>query len=133
MSWLPVTFRAVPLAFIEICIRKTKRIVFEKVNIEVAEKVDDAFGPRTVRADQYHTALGAPEPETQFETPNAVFSPPSSPRTFSFYSTLQRVELRLPFPSLDNGTLVDQQLTFLVVNPYSGKILEFRHHRPIQG
>ncbi|GBL78255.1 hypothetical protein AVEN_42805-1 [Araneus ventricosus] len=37
------------------------------------------------------------------------------------------------FPSLDNGTLVDQQFTFLVVNPYSGKVLEFRHHRPIQG
>ncbi|GBM32689.1 hypothetical protein AVEN_223471-1 [Araneus ventricosus] len=29
--------------------------------------------------------------------------------------------------------LVDQKLTFLVVNPYSGKVLEFRHHRPIQG
>ncbi|GBO01476.1 hypothetical protein AVEN_222619-1 [Araneus ventricosus] len=57
---------------------------------------------------------------------------PSSP-TFSFYSTLQGVELRLPFPTLDNGTLVDQQLTFLVVNPYSGKVLEFRYHRPIQG
>ncbi|GBN97682.1 hypothetical protein AVEN_40047-1 [Araneus ventricosus] len=61
------------------------------------------------------------------------FLPPSSPRTFSFYSLLQGVELRLPFPSLDNGTLVDQQLTFLVVNPYYGKVLEFRHHRPIQG
>ncbi|GBM35811.1 hypothetical protein AVEN_142847-1, partial [Araneus ventricosus] len=35
------------------------------------------------------------------------------------------VELRLPFPSLDNGTLVDQQLTFLAVNPDYGKVLEF--------
>ncbi|GBN83220.1 hypothetical protein AVEN_226773-1 [Araneus ventricosus] len=42
------------------------------------------------------------------------------------------VEIRLPFPSLDNGTLVDHQLTFLVVNPYSEKVLEFRHHRPIR-
>ncbi|GBL92176.1 hypothetical protein AVEN_91517-1 [Araneus ventricosus] len=53
------------------------------------------------------------------------FSPPSFPRTFSSYSSLQGVELRLPFPTLDNGTLVDQQLTFLVVNPYYGKVLEF--------
>ncbi|GBL83897.1 hypothetical protein AVEN_145778-1 [Araneus ventricosus] len=86
-----------------------------------------------IRADQYHTALfGAPEPETQFETPNAVF-PLSLSSNISFYSPLQGVELRLLFPSLDNGTLVGQQLTFLVVNPYSGKVLEFRHHRPIQG
>ncbi|GBM11024.1 hypothetical protein AVEN_1353-1 [Araneus ventricosus] len=34
------------------------------------------------------------------------------------------VKLHLPFPTLDNGTLVDQQLTFLVVNPDYGKILE---------
>ncbi|GBL80392.1 hypothetical protein AVEN_9265-1 [Araneus ventricosus] len=53
------------------------------------------------------------------------FSPPSFPRTFSFYSLLEGVELRLPFPTLDNGTLVDQQFTFLVVNPYYGKVLEF--------
>ncbi|GBM89696.1 hypothetical protein AVEN_173210-1 [Araneus ventricosus] len=53
------------------------------------------------------------------------FSPPSFPRTFSFYSPLQGVELRLPFPTLGNGTLVDQQLTFLVVNPDYGKVLEF--------
>ncbi|GBM89302.1 hypothetical protein AVEN_88467-1 [Araneus ventricosus] len=65
-----------------------------------------------------HTALfGPPEPETSFETLLIRFSPPSFPRTFSFYSPLQGVELRLPFPTLDNGTLVDQQLTFLVVNP----------------
>ncbi|GBM76522.1 hypothetical protein AVEN_102304-1 [Araneus ventricosus] len=53
------------------------------------------------------------------------FSPSSFPRTFSFYSPLQGVELRLPFPTLDHGTLVDQQLTFLVVNPDYGKVLEF--------
>ncbi|GBN47144.1 hypothetical protein AVEN_91084-1, partial [Araneus ventricosus] len=29
--------------------------------------------------------------------------------------------------------LVDQQLTFLVVNPYYGKVFECRHHRSIQG
>ncbi|GBN88484.1 hypothetical protein AVEN_140986-1 [Araneus ventricosus] len=28
--------------------------------------------------------------------------------------------------------LVDQQLTFRMVTSYSGKLLEFRHHRPIQ-
>ncbi|GBL96728.1 hypothetical protein AVEN_111863-1 [Araneus ventricosus] len=53
-----------------------------------------------------HTALfGAPEPETQFETPNP-FLPPfvllSS--NIQFYSPLQGVELRLPFTTLDNGT-----------------------------
>ncbi|GBN92877.1 hypothetical protein AVEN_44433-1 [Araneus ventricosus] len=35
------------------------------------------------------------------------------------------VKLHLPFPTLDKGTLVDQQLTFLVVNPDYGKVLEF--------
>ncbi|GBN51730.1 hypothetical protein AVEN_82187-1 [Araneus ventricosus] len=35
------------------------------------------------------------------------------------------VKLHPPFPTLDNGTLVDQQLTFLVVNPDYGKVLEF--------
>ncbi|GBN58993.1 hypothetical protein AVEN_223182-1, partial [Araneus ventricosus] len=34
-------------------------------------------------------------------------------------------KLHLPFPTLDNGTLVYQQLTFLVVNPDYGKVLEF--------
>ncbi|GBN76333.1 hypothetical protein AVEN_237800-1 [Araneus ventricosus] len=57
------------------------------------------------------------------------FSPPFSPRTSRFYSPLQGVDevvkLHLPFPTLDNGTLVDQQLTFLVVNPDYGKVLEF--------
>ncbi|GBO41066.1 hypothetical protein AVEN_68249-1 [Araneus ventricosus] len=51
------------------------------------------------------------------------FSLRSLSSNISFYSSLQGVELRLPFPTLDNGTLVDQQLTFLVVNPNSGKIL----------
>ncbi|GBM25432.1 hypothetical protein AVEN_245836-1 [Araneus ventricosus] len=76
-----------------------------------------------------HTAFfGPPEPETSFETPNPFLSP-FFPRTFSFYSPLQGVDevvkLHLPFPTLDNGTLVDQQLTFLVVNPDYGKVLEF--------
>ncbi|GBM92385.1 hypothetical protein AVEN_213224-1 [Araneus ventricosus] len=57
------------------------------------------------------------------------FSPPFSPRTFRFYSPLQGVDevvkLHLPFPTLENGTLVDHQLTFLVVNPDYGKVLEF--------
>ncbi|GBM30349.1 hypothetical protein AVEN_21468-1 [Araneus ventricosus] len=57
-----------------------------------------------------HTAFfGTPEPEKQFETPNP-FSPPRLSSNISFYSLLQGVELRLSFPSLDNGTLVDQQL-----------------------
>ncbi|GBO10057.1 hypothetical protein AVEN_199429-1 [Araneus ventricosus] len=56
-----------------------------------------------------HTALfDPPEPETSFETPNSILSRLSS--NISFYSPLQGVELRLSFPSLDNGTLVDQQL-----------------------
>ncbi|GBM07145.1 hypothetical protein AVEN_15402-1 [Araneus ventricosus] len=37
----------------------------------------------------------------------------------------EMVKQHLPFPTLDNGTLVDQQLTFLVVNPDYGKVLEF--------
>ncbi|GBM34821.1 hypothetical protein AVEN_208028-1 [Araneus ventricosus] len=68
----------------------------------------------SIRAD--HTALfGAPEPETPFETPNAVSpSVPLSPRTFSFYPLLQGVELRLPLLHWIRIVLVDQQLTFLV-------------------
>ncbi|GBM97107.1 hypothetical protein AVEN_72606-1 [Araneus ventricosus] len=53
-----------------------------------------------------HTALfGAPEPETQFETPNP-FLPPSvrSLLEHSVLIALQGVELRLPFTTLDNGT-----------------------------
>ncbi|GBL84037.1 hypothetical protein AVEN_129273-1 [Araneus ventricosus] len=64
---------------------------------------------RDFQSDQYHTALfGTPEPEKQFETPNPFLSRLSS--NISVYSLLQGVELRLSFPSLDNGTLVDQQL-----------------------
>ncbi|GBL92348.1 hypothetical protein AVEN_35876-1 [Araneus ventricosus] len=76
-----------------------------------------------------HTALfGPPEPETSFETPNP-FPSPVLPLNIQFLFTLDGVDevvkLHLPFPTLDNGTLVDQQLTFLVVNPYYGKVLEF--------
>ncbi|GBM46106.1 hypothetical protein AVEN_236124-1 [Araneus ventricosus] len=39
----------------------------------------------SIRADQYDTALfGAPEPETQFETPNPFLPPVLSPRTSVF-------------------------------------------------
>ncbi|GBM41309.1 hypothetical protein AVEN_241470-1 [Araneus ventricosus] len=43
----------------------------------------------------------------------------------SLCSVGEVVKLHLPFPTLDNGTLVDQQLTFLVVSPDYGKVLEF--------
>ncbi|GBM83190.1 hypothetical protein AVEN_95048-1 [Araneus ventricosus] len=61
-----------------------------------------------------HTALfGPPEPETSFETPHPILSARLS-SNISFYSLLQGVDevvkLHLSFPSLDNGTLVDQQL-----------------------
>ncbi|GBL79276.1 hypothetical protein AVEN_92492-1 [Araneus ventricosus] len=61
-----------------------------------------------------HTAFfGPPEPETSFETPHPILSARLS-SNISFYSLLQRVDevvkLHLSFPSLDNGTLVDQQL-----------------------
>ncbi|GBN85910.1 hypothetical protein AVEN_220698-1 [Araneus ventricosus] len=53
--------------------------------------------------------FGTPEPETSFETPHPILSP-----NISFYSLLQGVDevvkLHLSFPSLDNGTLIDQQL-----------------------
>ncbi|GBM15749.1 hypothetical protein AVEN_262916-1 [Araneus ventricosus] len=68
----------------------------------------------SVRADQYHTALfGPPEPETSFETPHPILSARLS-SNISFYSLFQGVDEvvkpHLSFPSLDNGTLVDQQL-----------------------
>ncbi|GBM47963.1 hypothetical protein AVEN_184660-1 [Araneus ventricosus] len=61
-----------------------------------------------------HTAFfGTPEPETSFETPHPILSARLS-SNISFYSLLQWVDevvkLHLSFPSLDNGTLVDQQL-----------------------
>ncbi|GBM14725.1 hypothetical protein AVEN_73818-1 [Araneus ventricosus] len=60
-----------------------------------------------------HTAFfGIPEPETSFEAPHPFLSP--SLLEHEFYSLLQGVDevvkLHLSFPSLDNGTLVDQQL-----------------------
>ncbi|GBM31231.1 hypothetical protein AVEN_193359-1 [Araneus ventricosus] len=60
-----------------------------------------------------HTAFfGPPEPETSFETPNPF--PSARLLEHQFYSLLQGVDevvkLHLSFPSLDNGTLVDQQL-----------------------
>ncbi|GBN47690.1 hypothetical protein AVEN_172269-1 [Araneus ventricosus] len=67
-----------------------------------------------------HTAFfGTPEPELVPESSkkkqNSFFSP-----FLSFYSLLQGVDEvvkpLLSFPSLDNRTLVDQQLTFRVVH-----------------
>ncbi|GBM14091.1 hypothetical protein AVEN_79707-1 [Araneus ventricosus] len=79
-----------------------------------------------------HTAFsGTPEPELVRESSKKIQNP-----ILSFYSLLQGVDEvvkpLLSFPSLDNRTLVDQQLTFRMVTSYSGKLLEFRHHRPIQ-
>ncbi|GBL78021.1 hypothetical protein AVEN_83495-1 [Araneus ventricosus] len=79
-----------------------------------------------------HTAFsGTPEPETRSRVLIPSFSP-----FISFYSLLHGVDEvvkpLLSFPSLDNRPLVDQQLTFRVVTSISGKVLEFRHHRPIQ-
>ncbi|GBM17383.1 hypothetical protein AVEN_13258-1 [Araneus ventricosus] len=61
-----------------------------------------------------HTALfGPPEPETSFETPNPFLSA-VLPSNIQFLFTPEGVgevaKLHLPFPTLDNGTLVDQQL-----------------------
>ncbi|GBO06674.1 hypothetical protein AVEN_90421-1 [Araneus ventricosus] len=80
-----------------------------------------------------HTALfGAPEPETQFETPNP-FLPPSP--------SLLEHSVLFPFKEWSSAylslhwimvLLVYQQFTFLVINPYYGKVLEFHHHRAIQ-
>ncbi|GBN49939.1 hypothetical protein AVEN_261388-1 [Araneus ventricosus] len=61
-----------------------------------------------------HTAFyGPPETQTSFETPNQ-FSLPRLSSNISFYLLLQGVDEvvkpHLSFPSLDNGTLVDQQL-----------------------
>ncbi|GBN44534.1 hypothetical protein AVEN_21821-1 [Araneus ventricosus] len=75
-----------------------------------------------------HTALfGPPEPETQFETPNPFLSAVPSNIQFLFIpeGVGEVVKLHLPFLTLDNGTLVDQQLTFLVGHPDYGKVLEF--------
>ncbi|GBM98542.1 hypothetical protein AVEN_271095-1 [Araneus ventricosus] len=77
----------------------------------------------------HHTALfGPPEPETLFETPNPSLSavlPSNIQFLFTPEGVGEVVKLHLPSPTLDNGTLVDQQLTFLVVHPDYGKVLEF--------
>ncbi|GBM55831.1 hypothetical protein AVEN_105548-1 [Araneus ventricosus] len=77
-----------------------------------------------------HTALfGPPGSETSNQDSRIRFLPPCLPSN-SVLFTLKWVRggspyVHLPFPTLDNGTLVDQQLTFLVVNPDYGKVLEF--------
>ncbi|GBL73585.1 hypothetical protein AVEN_206662-1 [Araneus ventricosus] len=63
-----------------------------------------------------HTAFfGPPEPQTRSRVLIPFFSP-----FISFYSLLQGVDEvvkpLLSFPSLDNRTLIDQQLTFRVVH-----------------
>ncbi|GBM84430.1 hypothetical protein AVEN_118875-1 [Araneus ventricosus] len=77
-----------------------------------------------------HTVFfGTPEPEKQFETPNP-FSLRPSLLEHPFYSLLQGVDevvkLHLSFPSLDNGTLVDQQLPSYWSTPIMGRFLSFR-------
>ncbi|GBN58355.1 hypothetical protein AVEN_114121-1 [Araneus ventricosus] len=65
---------------------------------------------------------------TKFETPNPFLSailPSNIQFLFTPEGVGEVVKFHLPFPTLDNGTLVDQQLTFLVVNPDYGKVLGF--------
>ncbi|GBM50078.1 hypothetical protein AVEN_138856-1 [Araneus ventricosus] len=68
-----------------------------------------------------HTAFfGTPEPETSSRLPKKFkFQSPLFPPFLRCYSLLQGVDEvvkpLLSFPSLDNRTLVDQQLTFRVV------------------
>nr|GBN59915.1 hypothetical protein AVEN_275049-1 [Araneus ventricosus] len=65
-----------------------------------------------------HTAFfGTPEPELVRESSKGIQIPiPLSSPFLSFYSLLQGVDEvvkpLLSFPSLDNRTLIDQQLTF---------------------
>ncbi|GBN94082.1 hypothetical protein AVEN_66224-1 [Araneus ventricosus] len=68
-----------------------------------------------------HTGFfGTPEPELVRESSKKTNSIPFFPPFLSFYSLLQGVDEvvkhLLSFPSLDNRTLVDQQLTFRVVH-----------------
>ncbi|GBL59716.1 hypothetical protein AVEN_90799-1 [Araneus ventricosus] len=69
-----------------------------------------------------HTAFfGTPEPELVRESSKGIQIPiPFFPPFLSFYSLLQGVDEvvkpLLSFPSLDNRTLVDQQLTFRMVH-----------------
>ncbi|GBM74205.1 hypothetical protein AVEN_203406-1 [Araneus ventricosus] len=70
-----------------------------------------------------HTAFfGTPEPELVRESSK---KPPFFSPFLSFYSLLQGVDEvvkpLLSFPSLDNRTLVDQQLTFRVVHLLFGE------------
>ncbi|GBO27095.1 hypothetical protein AVEN_203850-1 [Araneus ventricosus] len=64
---------------------------------------------------------GTPEPETSSRLPKTFkFQSPFFSPFLSFYSLLQGVDEvvkpLLSFPSLDNRTLVDQQLTFRMVH-----------------
>ncbi|GBN21975.1 hypothetical protein AVEN_57540-1 [Araneus ventricosus] len=68
-----------------------------------------------------HTAFyGTPEPELVRESSKKLNQIPIFSPFLSFYSLLQGVDEvvkpLLSFPSLDNRTLVDQQLTFRVVH-----------------
>ncbi|GBM06817.1 hypothetical protein AVEN_173579-1 [Araneus ventricosus] len=71
-----------------------------------------------------HTAFfGTPEPELVRESSKGIqipISPFFTNSFLSFYSLLQGVDEvvkpLLSFPSLDNRTLIDQQLTFRVVH-----------------
>ncbi|GBN53823.1 hypothetical protein AVEN_42400-1 [Araneus ventricosus] len=68
-----------------------------------------------------HTAFfGTPEPELVPESSKKILQSPFFSPFLSFYSLLQGadevVKPLLSFPSLDNRTLVDQQLTFRVVH-----------------
>ncbi|GBN66610.1 hypothetical protein AVEN_255601-1 [Araneus ventricosus] len=67
---------------------------------------------RDLQSADHTTFFGTPEPETSFETPHPIL--PARLLEHQFYSLLQGVDevvkLHLSFPSLDNGTLVDQQL-----------------------
>ncbi|GBM09846.1 hypothetical protein AVEN_234674-1 [Araneus ventricosus] len=69
-----------------------------------------------------HTAFfGTPEPELVRESSKGIPIPiPFFSPFLSFYSLLQGVDEvvkpLLSFPSLDNRTLIDQQLTFRVVH-----------------
>ncbi|GBL91043.1 hypothetical protein AVEN_184428-1 [Araneus ventricosus] len=68
-----------------------------------------------------HTAFfGTPEPDSFESPPKKKIPIPFFSPFLSFYSLLQGVDEvvkpLLSFPSLDNRTLVDQQLTFRVVH-----------------
>ncbi|GBN77997.1 hypothetical protein AVEN_267929-1 [Araneus ventricosus] len=68
---------------------------------------------RNFQSADHTVLLGPREPETSFETPNPFLSD-VLPSNIQFLFTPEGVgevaNLRLPFPTLDNGTLIDQQL-----------------------